>query len=204
MCKLSPQTVDAVSTRGRIYEVGGAVRDRFLKPDLVVKDRDYLVTGVPYDELTAILRRHGRVDLVGRSFGVIKFTQTVNDQTYTFDITLPRREHSTGVGHKDFAVNFDPNLYRVGSEFVYVTFPQSRSGEWPTLHFGLPGFNNGILDVQQIIDGKDAKVAEIDAAARRISVKRPVTLTTLGQVFANVEYKDAAPLQPIEISAGPK
>jgi tRNA nucleotidyltransferase (CCA-adding enzyme) len=110
MCRLSPQTVDAISARGRIYEVGGAVRDRFLQPDLVVKDRDYLVTGIPYDDLTAILRRHGRVDLVGRSFGVIKFTQTVDDQTCTFDITLPRREHSTGVGHKDFAVSFDPSL----------------------------------------------------------------------------------------------
>jgi tRNA nucleotidyltransferase (CCA-adding enzyme) len=110
MCRLSPQTVAEVLAHGRIYEVGGAVRDRFLQPGLEVKDRDYLVTGIPYDELTAILRRFGRVDLVGRSFGVIKFTQFVNDHSYTFDITLPRREHSTGVGHKDFAVNFDPHL----------------------------------------------------------------------------------------------
>ena len=110
MCRLSQQTVGDILTRGRIYEVGGAVRDRFLTPDLKVKDRDYLVTGIPYDELTTILRHHGRVDLVGRSFGVIKFTQLRNDQAHTFDITLPRREHSTGTGHKDFAVDFDPNL----------------------------------------------------------------------------------------------
>ncbi len=102
--------VAEVISHGRIYEVGGAVRDRFLHPDIEVKDRDYLVTGIPYDELTAILRRHGRVDLVGKSFGVIKFTQFVGDKSHTFDITLPRREHSTGVGHKDFEVNFDPAL----------------------------------------------------------------------------------------------
>jgi len=110
MCRLSDRTVSDILSRGRIYEVGGAVRDRFLSPGLKVKDRDYLVTGIPYDELTALLRAHGRVDLVGRSFGVIKFTQSRTGDTYTFDITLPRTEHSTGVGHKDFAVNFDPGL----------------------------------------------------------------------------------------------
>jgi len=110
MCRLSQDTVDDILTRGRIYEVGGAVRDRFLAPDLKVKDRDYLVTGIPYDDLTSLLRRHGRVDLVGRSFGVIKFTEHRHDQSFTFDVALPRREHSTGVGHKDFSVDFDPQL----------------------------------------------------------------------------------------------
>jgi len=110
MCRLSQDTVSDILARGRIYEVGGAVRDRFLTPDLKVKDRDYLVTGIPYDDLTSLLRRHGRVDLVGRSFGVIKFTEHRCDQSLTFDVALPRREHSTGVGHKDFAVDFDPQL----------------------------------------------------------------------------------------------
>ncbi len=110
MCRLAPQTIDDILTQGRIYEVGGAVRDRFLRPDLKVKDRDYLVTGIPYERLTTILRKHGRVDAVGRSFGVIKFTQSRNQQPFTFDIALPRREHSTGFGHKDFAVAFDPDL----------------------------------------------------------------------------------------------
>jgi len=95
---------------GHIYEVGGAVRDRMLKDDTPVKDRDYLVCGVPYDKLSRILRKFGEVDLVGRSFGVIKFTQFKNKQRYTFDVALPRREYSTGVGHKDFAVDFDPYL----------------------------------------------------------------------------------------------
>ncbi|MEW5795523.1 MAG: HDIG domain-containing metalloprotein [Candidatus Zixiibacteriota bacterium] len=110
MCRLSEKAVGDILTRGRIYEVGGAVRDRLLMPDMKIKDRDYLVTGIPYDELTSILRRHGRVDLVGRSFGVIKFTQLGREKMHTFDITLPRREHSTGAGHKDFAVAYDPAL----------------------------------------------------------------------------------------------
>ena len=110
MCRLAQDTVGDILTRGRIFEVGGAVRDRIINPNLRIKDRDYLVTGIPYEELTKILRRHGRVDLVGRSFGVIKFTQTRDGQPYTFDIALPRREHSTGLGHKDFEVAFNPNL----------------------------------------------------------------------------------------------
>jgi tRNA nucleotidyltransferase (CCA-adding enzyme) len=110
MCKLSSEAIEDILQKGRIYEVGGAVRDRYLGIEADVKDRDYLVTGIPYDELTGILARYGRVDLVGRSFGVIKFTQFIDGHPCTFDISLPRREFSTGVGHKDFNVSFDPNL----------------------------------------------------------------------------------------------
>ena len=109
MCQLSRETIDGILAAGRIYEVGGAVRDRFMQ-GRTVKDRDYLVTGVPYDQLTRILKSHGRVDLVGRSFGVIKFTQHRKEKSYTFDIALPRREHSTGIGHRDFSVEFDPGI----------------------------------------------------------------------------------------------
>ncbi|MFQ6009292.1 MAG: CCA tRNA nucleotidyltransferase, partial [Candidatus Zixiibacteriota bacterium] len=110
MVKLSQQAIDDILQRGRIYEVGGTVRDRLLGRNNTTPDRDYLVTGIPYDELTEILKNHGQVNLVGKSFGVIKFTQYVGGTAQTFDITLPRREHSTGVGHKDFDVAFDPFL----------------------------------------------------------------------------------------------
>ena len=110
MSEISHDLIKAVQKNGRMYEVGGVVRDRLLLHAKPTKDCDYLVTGIPYDDLTKILRKFGRVDLVGRSFGVIKFTQTIDDQQHIFDITLPRKEHSTGVGHKDFAVSFDPSL----------------------------------------------------------------------------------------------
>lgn len=110
MNQLTEEVVQTICESGRVFEVGGAVRDRLLGLDMTSKDRDYLVTGIPYDELTRLLKLHGRVELVGRSFGVIKFTQFRDGQPHTFDIALPRKEHSTGVGHKEFAVNFDPNL----------------------------------------------------------------------------------------------
>jgi putative nucleotidyltransferase with HDIG domain len=110
MCTLSQQAVTDILKKGNIYEVGGAVRDRLLKRTVGAEDRDYLVCGIPYNELSAILKMHGRVDLVGRSFGVIKFTQKKNDRKYVFDISLPRKEYSFGSGHRDFEVSFDPDL----------------------------------------------------------------------------------------------
>lgn len=111
MCRISDRVVAAILQKGRIYEVGGAVRDSLLNRTINPEDRDYLVCGVPYKDLSELLMEHGRVDLVGRSFGVIKFTQFKNqDKKYTFDIALPRREYSTGVGHREFDVTFDPNI----------------------------------------------------------------------------------------------
>ncbi len=102
--------MQTICQSGKVYEVGGVVRDRLLGIDTTSKDRDYLVTGIPFDQLTRLLKPHGRVELVGKSFGVIKFTRFVDGEPHTLDIALPRKEHSTGVGHKDFEVSFDPDL----------------------------------------------------------------------------------------------
>lgn len=110
MCTLGKETIDAILELGQIYEVGGAVRDRLMGGSVDSKDVDYLVTGVAYDDLTRLLRRFGKVDLVGKSFGVLKFTRFDDDRPLTFDLTLPRTEYSTGVGHKEFAVTADPSL----------------------------------------------------------------------------------------------
>jgi len=100
----------AILARGELYEVGGSVRDRLLGAERF--DRDYVVTGIPLDELVRLLSRFGYADWVGRSFGVIKFTFRTGDgeTATTADIALPRREKSTGTGHRDFAVEFDLNL----------------------------------------------------------------------------------------------
>lgn len=111
MCTLSSDTVNEILKAGSIYEVGGAVRDKFLFQKIKPKDHDYLVTGIPYNQLSKMLKQFGKVDLVGRSFGVIKFTQFIDGKPKTFDITLPRKEYSTGVGHKDFEVDFDAELH---------------------------------------------------------------------------------------------
>lgn len=90
--------------QGRIYEVGGTLRDALL--EIPHKDKDLLVTGIPMEELMALLEGFGAVQKVGKSFGVLKFRP--KGGASEFDIALPRLEKSTGPGHRDFDVEFDP------------------------------------------------------------------------------------------------
>ena len=55
MCRISDRAVSAILKKGKIYEVGGAVRDKMLGCEITVKDRDYLVCGIPYIDLSQIL-----------------------------------------------------------------------------------------------------------------------------------------------------
>lgn len=105
---IGDRVAQAILKKGKLYEVGGAVRGRLLGIPQSQKDTDYLVTGIPLSDLISLLKGFGFVDLVGRFFGVIKFTE--KETGITFDISLPRKEKSTGLGHKDFEVDFDPSL----------------------------------------------------------------------------------------------
>lgn len=100
----------SVLPKGTLYAVGGRVRDevraRLQGEEIPVKDFDYVVTGVPLEELRERLERVGRVDLVGASFAVLKVTF---DGT-TVDVGLPRRERSTGTAHRAFEVEGGPGV----------------------------------------------------------------------------------------------
>lgn len=85
--------------------VGGCVRDWLLGTP--VKDFDIEVFGVRYPQLLRALERWGRVDCVGRSFGVIKLTVAPGE---TYDFSLPRRDSKVGPGHRGFTVEVDPEL----------------------------------------------------------------------------------------------
>ena len=94
-----------VPALSRAYLVGGCVRDSLL--GIVHKDFDLEVYGVGYEMLAKQLSAHGRVDLVGKSFGVIKFTSQNGGQ---WDFSLPRRDSKMSAGHKGFQVEFDPDI----------------------------------------------------------------------------------------------
>jgi tRNA nucleotidyltransferase (CCA-adding enzyme) len=100
----------AVLPPGSLYAVGGRVRDELRAAiegfDYTPKDLDYVVTGVGLDDLTARLARLGKVDLVGAAFAVAKLTV----DGLTVDVTLPRRERSTGHGHREFEVQSGPEI----------------------------------------------------------------------------------------------
>lgn len=89
----------------RAYVVGGSVRDALM--GRAVKDFDLEVFGIGYGELTGALRRWGRVDVVGRSFGVAKLSMKDGEQ---YDFSLPRRDSKAGPGHRGFEVDLDPEI----------------------------------------------------------------------------------------------
>ncbi len=92
-----------------VYVVGGGVRDSFRKVFSPNHELDLLILHHSVEDIEAKLTPHGKVDLVGRSFGVIKFTLA----SRTYDIALPRKDVPKSVelrGHKDFIISADPEL----------------------------------------------------------------------------------------------
>ncbi|HEO98808.1 MAG TPA: HD domain-containing protein [Epsilonproteobacteria bacterium] len=89
----------------RAIIVGGSVRDHFL--GLPIKDYDIEVYGLSsMESLEEILSHFGSVNLVGKSFGVLKFSHAGEE----YDFSLPRREQKVGEGHRGFDVRVDGSM----------------------------------------------------------------------------------------------
>ena len=85
--------------------VGGSVRDHFL--ELPSKDVDIEVYGLESIEmLEEVLSLFGTVNLVGKSFGVLKFTH----EGAEYDFSFPRTEQKVAQGHRGFDVTVNANL----------------------------------------------------------------------------------------------
>ncbi len=97
---------DIISQKGgKAIIVGGSVRDHFL--GIKAKDFDIEVFGLStLSELEEILKEWGRVELVGKSFGVLKFIY--KDEVY--DFAFPRVEKKVSQGHRGFEVEVDPKM----------------------------------------------------------------------------------------------
>jgi len=90
---------------GEVYLIGGAVIDCFKGYE--VKDWDVEVFGLNLSVVQDILEENGyECNIVGRSFGVIKISAGGIDM----DISVPRRDNKSGIGHKGFDVQFDPSM----------------------------------------------------------------------------------------------
>jgi tRNA nucleotidyltransferase (CCA-adding enzyme) len=98
--------LDAIQAAGgQPLIVGGAVRDILLGHP--PKDLDFEVYQLDVERLAMVLAPFGRIDAVGRSFGVLKL-RTPNSQE--FDFALPRRESKIGAGHRGFLAAPDPTM----------------------------------------------------------------------------------------------
>ncbi|MHB8462228.1 MAG: HD domain-containing protein [Vulcanimicrobiaceae bacterium] len=109
-----PHPIDALLAAalpaGSVFAVGGRVRDELRSEvdgaDVTTVDLDYVVVGVDEQALRAVLATLGPVDVVGSVFSVFK----VRIDGQTIDVALPRRERSTGVGHREFEVQSGPAI----------------------------------------------------------------------------------------------
>lgn len=64
---------------------------------------DIEVYGLAIDAIITALSPHFSLDVVGKSFGVVKIDNEI-------DVSVPRRESKVGKGHRDFAVEPDPTM----------------------------------------------------------------------------------------------
>ncbi|MEA3249285.1 MAG: HD domain-containing protein [Patescibacteria group bacterium] len=94
------------------FLVGGAVRDVMLGRVDDRQDFDLVVRGVDLDTVAEALGKMGKVDFVGRDFGVLKFRSADAPRgAPAVDIAWPRTERSGGTGsRRDFSVQSDPDL----------------------------------------------------------------------------------------------
>ena len=102
----------AADRGGRAYFVGGCVRDKYIRElqgDSAAsfadsKDLDIEVHGLSPQALWELLQQVGEPAAFGESFGVYSLHHL------GLDIAMPRKEHATGRGHRDFDVSVDPHI----------------------------------------------------------------------------------------------
>lgn len=128
--------------RADFYYVGGVVRDviRGVRP----KDVDVVALGIKDDDLYRLLRESGEVQFVGR-FGIYLFRSRGIDDF--IQISLPRREVSTGPGHRDFDIEIINPKEGSAKEILLA---DSRRRDFTINAMYLPvGFNR---DLPEVID----------------------------------------------------
>lgn len=90
---------------GKVILVGGSIRD-YLFGVTTFKDLDIEVYNLSLDKLEKILINFGKVQAVGKSFGVLK----LKTEEHQYDFSFPRKESKIGKGHKGFIVEHDTSL----------------------------------------------------------------------------------------------
>ncbi len=85
--------------------VGGFVRDHFTGNETLDVDIElYGVTSL--ESLEKLLESYGKINLVGKSFGVLKLSYA----GYHIDFSPPRTESKLGFGHKGFSVSWHSDI----------------------------------------------------------------------------------------------
>ena len=179
-----PFKTDIEQSGGKIYSVGGAVRDHILQRPS--KDLDLLITGLPLDKLEAILSKYGKVDNVGKSFGIIKFN---TPQTGELDIAIPRTERATGQGgYQGFDVTSDHNLPIEKDlerrDFTINAIAKDSAGNMIDPYHGQEDLNNKLIRMvnpQAFKDDPLRMIRAVQFAARFGFTIEPKTMEAIQQ-----------------------
>jgi len=129
---------------GVAYLVGGCVRDLTL--GMIPKDIDIELYGIEAEKLNALLQKQGRVEHVGKQFGVFKFRY----HRHEIDIALPRTEIKTEKGHRGFAVTPDPFIKPETASLrrdftINAMMFDPVNNRFLDFHHGAEDLQNGIL-----------------------------------------------------------
>jgi len=101
------EKIEKAEPKTEVYLVGGAVRDLIMNRQTT--DFDFIIRNVPVKKLENILTKLGKVNFVGKTFGVFKLV--LKDNPNGIDIALPRTDYAFGTGgRKDFKVKYNPKL----------------------------------------------------------------------------------------------
>ena len=90
---------------GRALLVGGSVRDFLM--DQQSRDYDLEVYGLEPDQVESILNRMGKINEVGKAFGILKLAL---DGGIIIDVSLPRTDSISDGGKTGFGRKADPNM----------------------------------------------------------------------------------------------
>ena len=184
---------------GRTFYVGGFVRDKLLGIDN--KDVDIEVHGIEPDALYHILEKVGDPITFGKSFGVFALRKE------NLDIAMPRREHATGKGHRDFEIDVDPFIGTEGAarrrDFTINTIMQDVLTGEIVDHFNgredLAGRVIRHIDPETFIEDPLRVLRGVQFAARfaftiapdTIELCRGIDLSTLSKERVEEELKKA-------------
>jgi tRNA nucleotidyltransferase (CCA-adding enzyme) len=103
--ELTPITDSLLSQGFYPVVVGGYIRDQLIERDS--KDIDIEVYAIrDLQTLEKVLSPFGNVNMVGKSFGVLKMKLGL----YEIDFSLPRKEYKSAIGHRGFNVQLSGQL----------------------------------------------------------------------------------------------
>ncbi|MBE0567341.1 MAG: polynucleotide adenylyltransferase, partial [Krumholzibacteria bacterium] len=181
---------------GRAWLVGGGVRDG--ARGLVTRDADLEVFGLEPDALQALLGRVFALELVGRSFGILKL------KGLPIDVGVPRRETRTGAGHRDFAVQADPflelHLAAARRDFTMnAVYLDPLTGEVKDPYDGIGDLQRGLLRHTSAAFGEDplrvlrgmqlAARFDLEAAPETVRVCRGMGMQDLAAERVGEEWR---------------